>query len=309
MDQNEHKNVLSKLDSYLTTGRIPNLLFVGKSGSGKSYVVDVFLRRIYCRELSGLLAAAALKENVMYVNCAHGKGIRFIRDELKMFMRMRSASECRGGFKTVVLFNGDYLSLDAQAALRRCIEVYSHNTRFILLAEDKDALIMPIQSRFCEIYMFRPKNEYGHTGSLYTLHGRRSEGECEGVIELLEEDKRVKDNRVRYLQTELREFLFSSGARSEEGMELVERLYEKAYCISDFIRLIEMDKVGIIRSGGSAGGTGGTGCAENVFENMFQKYNLLVDIVETKKVIRNEKLLMLFVLERLMLLVAAGSSV
>ena len=92
----------------------------------------------------------------MYVNCAHGKGIKFIREELKFFAKTHI--HCNGGdtFKSIVLLNADKLTIDAQSALRRCIELFSHNTRFFIIVEDKYKLLKPILSRFCEINVPEP---------------------------------------------------------------------------------------------------------------------------------------------------------
>ena len=43
--------------------------------------------------------------------------------------------------------------MDAQSALRRCIELFSYNTRFFIIIENKNKLLNPILSRFCEIYV------------------------------------------------------------------------------------------------------------------------------------------------------------
>ena len=56
-------------------------------------------------------------------------------------------------FKSIVLMNADELTIDAQSALRRCIELFSHNTRFFIIVENKYKLLNPILSRFCEIYI------------------------------------------------------------------------------------------------------------------------------------------------------------
>jgi DNA polymerase III delta prime subunit len=89
--------------------------------------------------------------NVMFVNCAHGKGIKFTRDEIKFFAKTNSQPGIP--FKSVVLLNADHLTIDAQSALRRCIEQYSKNTRFFIVVENKNKLLDPILSRFCEIYV------------------------------------------------------------------------------------------------------------------------------------------------------------
>ena len=89
----------------------------------------------------------------MFVNCSHGKGIKFIRDELKFFAKTNIQLNANVTFKTIVLLNADCLTIDAQSALRRCIELFSCNTRFFIIVENKHKLLNPILSRFCEIFI------------------------------------------------------------------------------------------------------------------------------------------------------------
>ena len=56
----------------------------------------------------------------------------------------------------MLLLNADKLTIDAQSALRRCIELYSCSTRFFIVVEDKYKLLKPILSRFCDIYISLP---------------------------------------------------------------------------------------------------------------------------------------------------------
>ena len=92
----------------------------------------------------------------MYVNCAQGKGIKFIREELKFFAKTHINFQNGDFFKTIILSNADKLTIDAQSALRRCIELFSHTTRFFIIVEDKYKLLKPIISRFSEIYIPYP---------------------------------------------------------------------------------------------------------------------------------------------------------
>ena len=65
-----------------------------------------------------------MKKNVMNVNCSHGKGIKFIREGIKIFCtKTNIQSEDGANFKTIILINADQLTIDAQSALRRCIEI------------------------------------------------------------------------------------------------------------------------------------------------------------------------------------------
>lgn len=155
-----HQPIMDKLDYFHRSNKIPHIIFHGSSGSGKRTIVDQFLNKIYQNDKH------KLKTNVMLVNCAHGKGIKFIREELKFFAKTNIQSNNGVIFKTIVLINADLLTIDAQSALRRCIELFSYNTRFFIVVENKNKLLNPILSRFCEIYV----PEYIENGEIINLH-------------------------------------------------------------------------------------------------------------------------------------------
>jgi hypothetical protein len=145
-----HNSIREKLDKFHASKRVPHILFYGHSGSGKKVLVDEFLRKIYNNDNN------ALKTNVKYVNCAHGKGIKFIREDLRFFAKTNVHLNGGFSFKTVILMNADSLTADAQSALRRCIEIYSDNTRFFIIVQNKHKLLQPILSRFCDIHVPHP---------------------------------------------------------------------------------------------------------------------------------------------------------
>lgn len=151
-----HQGIKEKLDHFMASNRIPHMLFYGPSGCGKKTVLHEFLRKIYREN------AQTMKTNVMYVNCAHGKGIKFIRDDLKFFAKTNVHLNGGFSFKCVVLLNAEQLTVDAQSALRRCIEIYSDNTRFFIIVKNKQKLLQPILSRFCEMYVPLPTHPIKH---------------------------------------------------------------------------------------------------------------------------------------------------
>jgi replication-associated recombination protein RarA len=157
-----HEKIYEKLHYFYESKKIPHIIFHGSSGSGKRTIVDNFLNKIYDHDKS------RIKSNVMFVNCAHGKGIKFIREELKFFAKTNIQSNNGVMFKTIVLVNADYLTIDAQSALRRCIELFSYNTRFFIIVENKQKLLNPILSRFCEIYV----PEFIENNKVINLHER-----------------------------------------------------------------------------------------------------------------------------------------
>jgi Cdc6-like AAA superfamily ATPase len=143
-EHNIHKNIILKMDNYIKNNNIPNIIFHGPTGSGKKFIINNTIEKLYDK--------SNINYFVMYVNCAHGKGIKFIREDLKHFSKTNILNTNNVNFKTVVLVNADKLTIDAQSALRRCIEIYNHSTRFFIIVEDKFKILKPILSRFSDIY-------------------------------------------------------------------------------------------------------------------------------------------------------------
>jgi DNA polymerase III delta prime subunit len=163
-----HPTVQSKLDNFFHSKKIPHIIFHGASGTGKRTIVQDFIHRIYDNDKT------KMKSNIMFVNCAHGKGIKFIREELKFFAKSNIQHNQGVLFKTIVLLNADNLTIDAQSALRRCIELFSNNTRFFIIVENKHKLLNPILSRFCEIYIPEYTDIEGHIINLHQYHLKKT---------------------------------------------------------------------------------------------------------------------------------------
>ena len=142
-----HKEIKEKLNYYFLIKKIPNIIFYGNSGTGKKTIVFDFIEKIYNGDKN------KINEYVMIVNCVQMKGIKLIREDIKFFAKTNINSKEGDMFKSIVLINADKLTIDAQSALRRLIEVFNHSTRFFIIVEDKYKLLKPIISRFCEIYV------------------------------------------------------------------------------------------------------------------------------------------------------------
>jgi len=142
-----HTFLKEKLVKMVQNKKIPHIIFHGPLGSGKRQLLYFFINCIYDNNYE------KIKRYVMYVDCAHGKGIRFIRDQLKFFAKTNIQNKRGLFFKSIVLLNAEKLTTDAQSALVRCIEQFSHTTRFFIVVKDKNKLLKPIQSRFCNIYV------------------------------------------------------------------------------------------------------------------------------------------------------------
>ena len=250
-----HKEIYKKLDHFIEIKKIPNILFHGKYGCGKKTIINDFINKIYNNKYT--------KDLVMFVNCSHGKGIKFIREDLKFFAKTNvQNNEGNANFKTIVLSNVDKLTMDAQSALRRCIELFSYNTRFFVVAEDKYKLMKPILSRFCELYVPEPI----YQGKIINLNSY--------LLEKTFKTKSYKTSRMTWLKKELQKLFDISSEKMT--LSLISQksvlFYEKGY------NSIEM---------------------MDVIKNM-QIDNNIIEIYlchnKMRKEIRNEKILMLMIM-------------
>jgi len=210
---NIHQEIKAKLNEFYESNRIPHIIFNGPSGSGKQTLVQEFLKKIY------RFNENMIKNNVMHVNCSHGKGIKFIREDLKFFAKTNV--QLNGGyyFKSVVLLNADNLTIDAQSALRRCIEQYSKNTRFFIIVENKQGLLPPIISRFCNIFVPYPVINQTQV-NLHTFFL----------------DKMYKQPQNEAMQTEISLLLGSGKLNHKDIMNSINGMYDNGICCLDIVK-------------------------------------------------------------------------
>ena len=218
---NIHSSIKQKLEYFYSIRKIPNIIFHGPSGCGKRTIVNEFVNNIYENDRE------KIKSLVMYVNCAHGKGIKFIREELKFFAKTHINSNGGDIFKSIILLNADKLTMDAQSALRRCIELFSHNTRFFIIVEDKYKLLKPILSRFCEIYVSEPIHNNNIITNLYKFN-----------LNETFKMKEIKNTRLEWLKKDLIK-LNNSKLCIDELIKYESKLYEKGYSGINIITLLE----------------------------------------------------------------------
>jgi len=136
------------INTYEETKNIPHILIYGQHNSGKKKILHKLLNYIYSPELK--------KMYCMFINCATCKGIKMIRDDIKEFAKQHTHNV---QFKSIILYDADNLTIDAQYSLRRCIEIYSKNSRFFIITAYKDKLLNPICSRFIQIYIPKIKDK------------------------------------------------------------------------------------------------------------------------------------------------------
>ncbi|MGV8176862.1 MAG: replication factor C small subunit [Candidatus Bilamarchaeaceae archaeon] len=141
------KDAVESLKAFVRTRNMPNLLFSGPPGVGKTTATLALAHEMFGEDIGG---------NLLELNASDDRGIDIVRGKIKDFAR--SVTMGKVPFKIIFLDEADALTQDAQQALRRTMESYSTVTRFILSCNYSSRIIEPIQSR-CAVFRFLPLTE------------------------------------------------------------------------------------------------------------------------------------------------------
>ena len=132
-----NKDAVDRLTAIASTGNMPNLIFTGPPGIGKT-------TSVLC--LAHTLLGPSYKDAVLELNASDDRGIDAVRNKIKMFAQ-KKVTLPPGRHKIILLDEADSMTSAAQQALRRTMELYSSTTRFALACNASEKIIEPIQSR------------------------------------------------------------------------------------------------------------------------------------------------------------------
>ena len=141
------KHVVERLKSYVETRSVPNQLYAGPAGVGKTSCAIALAKELFGEE--------GFSQNFLELNASDERGIDVVRSTIKDFARTLAFN---ADFKIIFLDEADALTADAQQALRRTMEKYTKTTRFILSCNYSSRIIEPIQSR-CVVFRFTPLSD------------------------------------------------------------------------------------------------------------------------------------------------------
>ena len=135
---NEH--LKSKVEIYLESGDLPHLLLYGKAGTGKTTLAKLLVKNISC--------------DYLYINASDENNVETVRTKVKNFASTVGFED----IKVIILDECDYITPNAQAALRNLMETFSKHCRFILTCNYVERIIDPIQSR-CQSFQIIPPSK------------------------------------------------------------------------------------------------------------------------------------------------------
>lgn len=141
------------IESWVKQGSIPHLLFSGNAGIGKTTLAKILLNELEVDDL-----------DVLEINASRTNSVEDVRDKIVNFVQMIPF----GNFKVVLLDEADYLSPNAQAALRGVMEEYHTTSRFILTCNYPNRIIPAIHSR-CQGFHFERTDITEFTARVATI--------------------------------------------------------------------------------------------------------------------------------------------
>ncbi|MEM5778197.1 MAG: replication factor C small subunit [Candidatus Aenigmatarchaeota archaeon] len=141
------KHIIERIKAFVKEKNIPNMLFAGPAGCGKTATAYAIAYELY---------GDFWKQNILSLNASDERGIDVIRGKVKDFARTKAIGNVP--FRLIFLDECDALTPEAQQALRRTMEAFTNLSRFILAANYSSRIIEPIQSR-CAIFRFNSLKE------------------------------------------------------------------------------------------------------------------------------------------------------
>ena len=133
-----------KLDAenWIEIKDMPNTLLYGQAGVGKTAAAGI---------LSNEMLESEMDSNYFEINASDDRRLEVVRTTIKDIAQQKAIGDVP--FKIILLDEMDGMTTDAQNALKRVMERYASNVRFIITANDRSKIIYPLQSR-CANYFF-----------------------------------------------------------------------------------------------------------------------------------------------------------
>jgi DNA polymerase III delta prime subunit len=216
-DENQRKQILT----WIKDKSIPHLMLSGSPGIGKTTLAKLLLNEIGVEEF-----------DILEINASRTNSVDDVRDKITNFVQMMPF----GPFKAVLLDEADYLSPNAQAALRGVMEEYSDTARFILTCNLPNKIMPALHSR-CQQMHFASIDQTEFTARVATIL----------VTENIEFDLDTLDTYVKVTYPDLRKCINFVQQNTQEGKLLGANKSDAGQ--ADWkIQMVELFKKGDIKS-------------------------------------------------------------
>jgi replication factor C small subunit len=196
------EEIIDRLSAFVEEESIPHMLYAGPAGTGKTTSAVALAKDLYGDQWN---------QNFMETNASDERGIDVVREKIKDFARTKPIE---AEYKIIFLDEADALTPDAQQALRRTMEQFTENCRFILSCNYSSKIIDPIQSR-CAVFRYNRLEEDDVKNYIQRI------GESEGFKvseDALEAVMRVSDGDLRRVTNVLQTASIQNSEIEEEDV-------------------------------------------------------------------------------------------
>ena len=196
------EEIIDRLSAFVEEESIPHMLYAGPAGTGKTTSAVALAKDLYGDQWN---------QNFMETNASDERGIDVVREKIKDFARTKPIE---AEYKIIFLDEADALTPDAQQALRRTMEQFTENCRFILSCNYSSKIIDPIQSR-CAVFRYNRLEEDDVKNYIQRI------GESEGFKvseDALEAVMRVSDGDLRRVTNVLQTASIQNNEIEEEDV-------------------------------------------------------------------------------------------
>ena len=244
------------LKNIIETGHFPNLLFYGPPGTGKTTTI-INLVNSYQEKLN-----QKNKELMIHLNASDERGIDIIRSQINQFVN--SKTMFNHGMKFVILDEVDYMTKNAQQALRYLLQNFSNSVRFCLICNYISRIDEGLQNEFLKLRFNQlPKNNIINFLNNISIRENLNlsekslnliqmlyKSDIRSMINVMQSTQNIKDTNIYIIDNSIWEQLFNKIKNGNDLESLILFTNEISYkynmdkknIIKDFLNYIIRNK-------------------------------------------------------------------